>query len=232
MRNGLTVHVVASDCSMSAFVRVKRYSFLPTSRTLGPDDPVIIYLDVPMPTCDPPALRKLLNDHPVWLPYASHPIPSAWLDPVRWPNVYPVHCECLNRSAGLQPLVTALAQHLAGPSPAEITALVIEKEPRLIELEPWIHATCADPWRVRHPRDLERATGTSLTRIKGALSRTPFRRVEHFLTFVRQVAYEQLVAGRHLPRCLAMQLTGISDRSNFRRQLTQAIRACRAVPAR
>jgi hypothetical protein len=60
--------------------------------------------------------------------------------------------------------------------------------------------------------------------VKRTLSGLGFQRVEHFMTYVRWVAFEQILAAHRLRPSLASRLAGITDLSNLKRQLSRARR--------
>jgi hypothetical protein len=82
---------------------------------------------------------------------------------------------------------------------------------------------CAHPWLVRRPRDLADLSHTSLRILKLDCLNLGFTRVEHFIVYVRAIAYEQLVA-RGLSARDARRISGFSDPSNMRRHLRRALR--------
>jgi RND family efflux transporter MFP subunit len=231
MANQLSLHVVAHHSSIlewllkeqaGLFVRVRHHSTLPSRKEMRRGDALVICLDDPSRTFDPRHLLRILNSHEIWLAYSDGAIPACWLDAAHQPNVHVMRCASLERAAGMQALATALAQSLVGPGPAETERLVLAKEPALAPVQPLVRAICEHPWHVRRPIDLAAVSGTSLLQLRRILEPLGFGRVEHFITFIRWVATEQLIVMRHLSREMAEHFSGITDRSNLRRQLKRA----------
>jgi RND family efflux transporter MFP subunit len=228
-----SLHVVAPDRSalvavleerLGRHTRVRHHATLPPVRTLGSADLLVIDLDDGRHSPDPRQLLPLLARLEVWLVYGDCTVSAHWLDAARWPNVHFVHCDEMERAAGLQSLTASLLQRVAGPSSAEIAALVLAREPGLEEVEPLVRAVCEGPWEVRHPAQLAAAAAISLAAVKRTLEALGFDRVEHFITYVRWVVFEQLVGVHRLRVPLARRLAGIGDPSNLRRQMERARR--------
>ena len=228
-----SLHVVAPDHSalvalleenLGRHTRVRHYATLPPVRTLGSADLLVMDLDDGPHSPDPRQLLPFLARLEIWLVCRGRTVSAHWLDAARAPNVHFVHCGGMERAAGLQSLTASLLRHIAGPGSAEIAALVLAREPGLAEVEPLIRAVCEGPWEVRHPAQLGAATTTSLAAIKRTLKPLGFSRVEHFITYVRWVVFEQLIGVHRLRVPLARRLAGIGDPSNLRRQMQRAQR--------
>ncbi|MDP3938066.1 MAG: hypothetical protein Q8R92_08005 [Deltaproteobacteria bacterium] len=228
-----SLHVVAPDRSalvavleerLGRHTRVRHHARPPPVRTLGSADLLVVDLDDGPHSRDPRQLLPVLARLEVWLVYGDCTVSAHWLDAARWPNVHFVYCGEKERAAGLQSLTASLLQRVAGPSSAEIAALVLAREPGLEEVEPLVRAVCEGSWEVRHPAQLAAAAAISLATVKRTLEALGFGRVEHFITYVRWVVFEQLVRVHRLRVPLARRLAGIGDPSNLRRQMERAQR--------
>jgi hypothetical protein len=143
------------------------------------------------------------------------------MDAVRWPGVKLTHRDA---TGGFDAVATALLRRIVGPTGPEIAALVLAREPGLADVAPLVRVVCERAWEVRHPRQLAAALGTRLTTVKRTLAGLGFERVEHFMTYVRWVAFEQITSAHRLRPSHAGRLAGITDLSNLRRQLNRARR--------
>src|SRR6266545_952210 len=231
MTKQVSLHVIAHDCTalaallqerLGSNVRVRRYVAVPPHHAISSGAVMVVYLDSPHTNVDPRRLLPFLDGHDIWLAYGNGKISAEWLDAVRWPNVRFVHCDAMDCEVGVRPLADALVKRVSGPGADEILALVLAKEPSLGGLESLVRALCENPWRVRHPVQLAAAAGNSLLHVRRTLRQRGFHRVEHFITYVRWVIYEQLVVIRRLHSAVAEHLAGITDRSNWHRQLLRA----------
>jgi AraC-like DNA-binding protein len=122
-----------------------------------------------------------------------------------------------------QALTTALLERYAGPLYEIDAGRLLELEPVLRPVEPYVRLVCGHPWLVRRPRDLADLAHCSLRTLKVDCLALGFRRVEHFILYVRAIAYEQLIA-RGLPARDARRLSGFTDPSNMRRHVRRALR--------
>jgi hypothetical protein len=223
-----TVHVVASartslltglEERLGRHARVQHHMALPGAKAVRSTDILVIDLDDAAESPDAPNLLPLLTRLEVWLVAGERAVSPGWLDAVRWPGVKLTHGQ-----EGFDAVASALLRRIEGPTGAEIAALVLAREPGLMEVAPLVRAVCERAWEVRHPRQLAAALGTRLPAIKRTLSGLGFQRVEHFMTYVRWVAFEQIMAAHRLRAPLASRLAGITDLSNLRRQLDRARR--------
>jgi hypothetical protein len=223
-----TVHVVASartslltglEERLERHARVQHHAGLPSPKAVHSADILVIDLDDAPESPDAPNLLPLLTRLEVWLVAGERTVSPSWLDVVRWPGVKLTHSE-----GGVDAVAAALLRRLVGPSGPEIAALVLAREPGLAEVAPLVRAVCERAWELRHPKQLAAALGTRLPAIKRTLAGLGFQRVEHFMTYVRWVAFEQIMAAHRLRAPLASRLAGITDLSNLRRQLNRARR--------
>ena len=223
-----SLHVVARDRitlvallneHLGRRVRVRQYPVLPSPRHLAPGDVLIVALENPDHQPTPRELLPFLDRHDVWLAYGNGSISAQWLEAAHWPHLHFVHCGEMNRAAGMQSLAASLVKQFIGPGSQEIAELVIDRERVLGQAEPLVRAVCEQPWAVRRPCQLASVSGIGFAAVKRQLKQLGFARVEHFITYVRWIAFEQLVAVHGLRPMVAQHLTGIADSSNQRRQV-------------
>ena len=228
-----TVHVVASartrllaglEQRLGRRVRVQHHAGLPGAKAVHASDIVVIDLDDAPDSPDARGLLPLLTRLEVWLVAGERAVSPSWLDAMRWPGVKLIHCDGPERATGFDGVATALQRRIEGPGGPEIAALVLAREPGLADVAPLVRVVCERAWEIRHPRQLATALGTRLPALKRTLHALGFQRVEHFMTYVRWVAFEQIVATHRLRAPLASRLAGITDLSNLRRQLDRARR--------
>jgi hypothetical protein len=235
MSSAPTVHVVASartsllaglEQRLQGHAHVQQHAGLPSPKAVRSTDILVIDLDEAAESPDAATLLPLLTRLEVWLVAGERAVSPGWLDAVRWPGVKLTHSAATGaeQGGGLDAVATALLRRIAGPSGTEIAALVLAREPGLVEVAPMVRVLCERAWEVRHPRQLAAALGTRLTTVKRTLVGLGFERVEHFMTYVRWVAFEQIMAAHRLRAPLASRLAGITDLSNLRRQMSRARR--------
>ena len=229
MSSAPTVHVVASartnllaglEQRLEGHAHVLQHAGLPSPKAVRSTDILVIDLDDAAESPDAATLLPLLTRLEVWLVAGERAVSPGWLDAVRWPGVK------LTEGGGLDAVATALLRRIAGPSGSEIAALVLAREPGLAgeQIAPMVRVMCERSWEVRHPRQLAAAMGLRLVAVKRLLAEIGFERVEHFMTYVRWVAFEQIMAAHRLRAPLASRLAGITDLSNLRRQMGRARR--------
>ena len=233
MSSAPTVHVVASartslvaglEERLGGHARVQHHVGLPAVRAVRASDMLVIDLDDAPDSPDARSLLPLLTRLEVWLVAGERPVSPGWLDAARWPGAKLIHSDAPERAAGFDAVAAALLRRIVGPGGPEIAALVLAREPGLAEVAPLVRLVCERAWEIRHPRQLAAALGTSLAPLKRTLRVLGFARVEHFMTYVRWVAFEQIMAAHRLRAPLASRLAGITDLSNLRRQLDRARR--------
>jgi len=233
-----SLHVVARERTtlvallhehLGRCARICLHTTLPSIRSIGSADVLVVDLDDPSTSPLPDHLLPFLDHHEVWLAYGNGSVAAQWLEAAQWPNLHFVYCDGMNRTAGLQSLVASLMKRLVGPPGDAIAALVVRREPRLRSVEVLVQVVCGGPWKVRHPSQLATAAGMRLTVLKRSLRELGFTRVEHFITYVRWSACEQLVSDCGMRMPVAQQLTGIADASNQRRQLDRLRRGSPSV---
>lgn len=223
-----TLHVVtpaqssltsALEQRLEGHARVRQRDTVPRPRELGTGDLVVLDFDAFPQVVDARELHALLEGgrFEVWLVRSDAAAVPAWFDSRRWASVRIV-------SPAGDELAASILEHLVGPPAAEIARLVLVRERGLGEVEGLVRAVCERPWDVRHPRQLAKVIDMRFLALKHKLKELGFGRVEHFITYVRWVAFEQLVAVHRLRVPLAQRLAGIKDPSNLRRQLERARR--------
>lgn len=218
---GLFSSAVRSALSATADVRV--WEGLPPARAVAATDIVVVDLDPLAGTIDPGRLRSFLTHASLFLVVGDRPIEPEWVELTSNPHVRTIRCGAGARATGSLPIVAELAAKLRGPSAEQVATLVLDPEPALRPLAHLVGTICADPWRVRRPRDLAHLSEGSLAQVKKSCASVGFSRVEHFIICVRAVAYEQLVARSRVPMAVARQLAGLRDVSNLRRHLRRAL---------
>jgi len=228
-----TVHVVASartsllaglEERLGSHARVQHHTRLPGAKAVHSTDILVIDLDDAAESPDAPNLLPLLTRLEVWLVAGDRGVSPSWQDAVRWPGVKLTHCDTAERASGFDTVASGLLRRIVGPTGPEIAALVLAREPGLASVAPLVRALCERSWEIRHPKQLAAALGTRLPALKHSLSGIGFERVEHFMIYVRWVAFEQIMAAHRLRAPLASRLAGITDLSNLRRQLDRARR--------
>ena len=230
-----TVHVVASartgllaglEERLGRHARVQHHTELPGAKAVHSMDILVIDLDDAAESPDAHTLLPLLTRLEVWLMAGERALSPSWQDAVRWPGVRLVRCDNVERAAGFDTVAAALLRRIVGPTGTEIASLVLAREPGLTggNVAPLVRVVCERAWEVRHPKQLAAALGLRLAAVKGMLANLGFERVEHFMTYVRWVAFEQIMAVHRLRAPLASRLAGITDLSNLRRQMSRARR--------
>jgi hypothetical protein len=100
---------------------------------------------------------------------------------------------------------------------------VIERHPSTFAgLEDLIEVLLNDPWGIRKPQDLATTLGIPINVLAVRCRHLGLKRLEHVLTLVRWLAFEQLIGPMGLDVKTALRLVGMRDRSNFRRQWRRA----------
>jgi len=230
-----TVHVVASartsllaglEERLGRHARVQHHVALPGAKAVHSTDILVIDLDDAAESPDAHNLLPLLTRLEVWLVAGERGVGPGWQDAVRWPGVKLTHCDTTERATGFDTVASALLRRIVGPTGTEIAALVLAREPGLTgeEISPMVRVVCERSWELRHPKQLAAALGIRLPALKSSLAQLGFERVEHFMTYVRWVAFEQIMAVHRLRAPLAGRLAGITDLSNLRRQMSRARR--------
>lgn len=164
----------------------------------------------------------------VWLVSGLRAVSPAYLAAAQCARVRVIQAP--PREPGvLETLVaSALLRWLEGPGPPEISQAIIQRESFLRPVAALVTRICEDPWGVRLPRDLAVTTMNTLGALRTQSRAVGFRRIEHFITVVRMLIYEQ-ACRMGAPPGIARGLAGITDLSNWRRQLSRAtVRVTRA----
>jgi membrane fusion protein, multidrug efflux system len=232
------LHVVASRRSPLAAalqkgiggrVRVRLYERGPPVSALDEDDVLVVDLDSLPPSLDVEYVDFVVGKRDVWLVFGDRPVAPDWLAVAHHHGARLVHCDTAEPVDGYESVLVALQERIVGPRGEEITALVLAAEPVLAGFAPLVRAICCRPREMRRPADLAAAVDMTRAAVRRSLSPLGFRRVEHFITMVRYIAFEQLTSKRRVPIGVARRLTGIIDPSNLRRQLARARRGSRGV---
>jgi len=204
-------------------VRLTGWHRAPGPSAVTPNDLVIVDLTTPRDHIEPRSVTALLGLVEVWLVVGVNPVDPGWVDRARHSRVQVIQVGTGADEHVFDALVTALLDRYRGPSWAIDAAHLLVLEPGLRQLERYVAIVCAHPWLVRRPRDLADLSHTSLRILKLDCLNLGFTRVEHFIVYVRAIAYEQLVA-RGLSARDARRISGFSDPSNMRRHLRRALR--------
>lgn len=229
-----TVHVVASartslltglEERLGKQARVQHHTTLPGAKAVHSTDILVIDLDEAPEFPDAANLLPLLTRLEVWLVAGERGV-AGWEDAMRWPGVKVTHCDAMERAAGYDTVASSLLRRIVGPTGQEIADLVLASEPGLTgaNVAALVREVCERSWELRHPKQLASALGLRLPAVKETLAELGFERVEHFMTYVRWVAFEQIMAVHRLRAPQASRLAGITDLSNLRRQMSRARR--------
>jgi len=146
--------------------------------------------------------------------------------------------DALNRQLGTDArrasecaLAAELSSRLGSPSAEVVAAGLAERCAEFRGLGALVAAVLGAPSRVRRPVDLALEAGVSRKSLLASCRAAGFGRVEHFICAVRVAAWEALVEEHALSRAEALNLVGVRDLSNFRRQAARAGLRLPASPA-
>ncbi len=104
-------------------------------------------------------------------------------------------------------------------SPLQVAELVVKQNPRLRDLEDLVGTVLRFSWQVRKPSDLAFRASIQHSILQARCISLGLKRVEHFITLVRWLAFGILTSIERMSARRARLVVGISDPSNFRRQL-------------
>jgi hypothetical protein len=226
-----TVHVVSlrrtailrtALFDLAERVHIRYWGTVPGRADVHPTDVLVVDLLDATSAIRPAAVVALADRATLWLATGEAQIDPAWLDIATRSDVAIVHCDPKRPGNVFEPVAAALRAYLVGPSTDRLATLTLGREPFLAPAAHLVRAVCSAPWSVRRPSDLARMVGTSLEHVRRTCFLLGFSRVEHFITCVRMIALEELVAGQRLPHHLARRQVGLGDPSNMRRQLQRA----------
>jgi RND family efflux transporter MFP subunit len=198
--------------------RIERSDTLPR---VAPDLLIVDLADAPS-ALDGTMVQPLARRCEVWLVVGQKAIPPAWLSLVAQSAVRIVPCDREACADGFRPLTRAVMRWLDTPRGKDLTALVLEAEPKFEAVAPLVRALCEDPVGIRHPSDLATAVGLPLGVVKRQCRALQFTRVEHVITAVRALGYQAALGTLKLAPRLASRLVGIRDWPNHHRQLERA----------
>jgi hypothetical protein len=156
------------------------------------------------------------------LAISEAPVDSRWLAIAAHPGVRTVYCGSGPKGSGVRQLTRAVTSAIHELPLSDFSQLVLDGEPLLCPLEGLVRIICQGPWDVRRPNALAMAAGLPLRTVRQECRKLGFTRIEHFIVCVRAVAYEQLIAQKHVPPSVAARATGFDDWSNARRQIRRA----------
>ena len=174
----------------------------------------------PPPGMQPP---QICDDADIWyvvLVSRSQSLPIPWVRFCRSRKVELLSVDVGNGSDRSYRLLTDVLGRLAGSLNHEsLSRELVRENPRLTAYEDLVCAVLRHPWHVREPVDLARTTGIFPEALKVRCEALHLRRVEHFITLVRWLGFELLTRVEGMSARHARLVVGISDPSNFRRQL-------------
>jgi len=157
----------------------------------------------------------------VFLAVGGTPVDPGWIE-VATRTSLRVFVEGLDRQHGCwSDLAGAVCMELDSSPTPSLAALVLERYPEWETAAHMVSAICDHPWQIRHPRDLIRASPLTGPELRALCAGLGFARIEHFITLVRSAALGVLADSR-VVGFAAREIAGISDASNFRRQVRRA----------
>jgi hypothetical protein len=161
--------------------------------------------------------------HMVLVTTRGAPVPTwtGWALP---PPTMIVSCNRAAPGYGFGRAAVAVARLVGAPSAAQLTREIVEARPRLGLLADLLRAVCEDPWVVRRPRDLAASAGVNRNDIVRRCERAGFARAEYFIAIARAELFRCLMECHGRRPMAACQLSGIGDRTNFRRVVARAKR--------
>ena len=201
-------------CDMG--VEVRGTTHIPALRWRAEQTLVVVDLSDPPAGNPPPSLQEG-SIHYLLVVDRQRPVAFPWVEFAKSETVQLVS---ITRDSAdpFAPLIAALERMDTRLSPRVLTEAIIQREQRLWGLEDLVSAVLSKPWRVRLPTDLAVCVHTSRSRIHMRCEAIGLKRVEHFITLVRCVAFEVLTGIHRMPAKRARVIAGIGDPSNFRRQ--------------
>ena|SRR5437867_397552 len=208
--------------AVSRNVRLTAWERVPAPSAVAAADLVIVDLTVDRNPVQPRSITALLDLVEVWLVVGVTAVDPGWVDRARHPRVRVIQIGTGGESHVYDALITALLERYRGLTWSVDPGRLLAFEPGLVPLGRYITVLCAHPWLVRRPRDLADLSHISLHTLKLECLELGFNRVEHFIIYVRALAYEQLVA-RGLSARDARRISGFSDPSNMRRHVRRAL---------
>ena len=146
----------------------------------------------------------------------SDNVPATWLPVVAHTHVRVLLVDC---ALSVTPIISWLERDVLGPSTSDLTATLLTLDRSLQEVEPLVATVVARPWQVRRPLDLAYWSGASRAQLRLACLAAGFARVEHFILYVRWLAYSCLRRTSGVASWRVRLAVGVGDESNFRRQV-------------
>lgn len=217
---GLTTALVEA---LRRNVRLVECERAPGPSAVAVNELVIVDLTATHSPVQPQTVTALLDRVEVWLAVGVAPVDPGWVDRARHARVRVIRVGTGGAGHLYDALISGLLERYRWPTCQIDAVRILTLEPSLRPAEPYVAVLCAHPWLVRRPRDLADVAHTSLRTLKLDCLALGFTRIEHFIIYVRAIAYEQLVA-RGLSSRDARRLSGFSDPSNMRRHLRRAMR--------
>jgi hypothetical protein len=204
----------------SAMVEVRHVLKAPMGRTHHEQSVVVIDLIHPPAGLQPPLYSADGKVFYVLLVARDQSVALPWVEFRRSGTVEFASVD----SAGLserrfRPLVALLSRLTENVGPERLATVLIARNPWLKDCGDLVCTTLAQPWRIRDPIDLARAIGMLESALRVRCEALGLKRIEHFVTLIRWLAFENLTCVEEMSAKRARLVVGIADPSNFRRQL-------------
>ena len=227
----MTVHVVADSRTgvLAALAKacrepggVSHWQAAPRCASVASGDAIVVDLvDLPRGVrCL--EVAPLADSAAVFVLSGEGTVDAGWLALIADGAAHLVQCDDGSRRNGYGVVTSALTAFLGGPAPDDLAKCVMGCEPAFKGLGDLVTAVCRDPAHVRKPADLARAARIDLDFVKRLCQAMGYRCVEHFLCAVRLAIHDCLVAHFGLHSSAGWARVGVTDRSNFQRQLARA----------
>lgn len=201
-----------------AWMELRTTTRLPPAREKQEQDVVVIDLLYPSPGLCPPNATKDHGRLYVLVVARQQSIPVAWVEFAILGSVELLTIEP-NSLKPFAPVAAAVERLRGRAPPPQVAGEVVMRNPCLRDLEDLVSTVLSFPWQIRQPRDLAFRAGIQRSVLRAQCARIGLQRVEHFITLVRWLAFEFLTGTREMSAGRARVVVGISDPSNFRRQL-------------
>jgi len=198
---------------------VKRVTAPPVGRENQEQAIAILDLSHPPGRLEPPPVAGRSRTAYIVVMAEGQSVPVRWVNFLRLPMVEVITVGEGPSTLRYGGISTILARHRGDLSPERLAQLLVARERWLESFADLVTVIFGAPWTIRDPCDLARATGTLEWVLRERCEAGGFRRVEHFITIVRRLGMELLTSVEHMRTSRARTMVGISDPSNFRRQL-------------
>ena len=214
--------VLALGALLSDKVRV-RWGFDVPSRVDSSIGAVVIDLTGQRPPDWTQRISALTRRADAWLLLGDNEIPSAYLALAQCRRIRLLHLPTDQGPKQDRVVAAALVNWFYPSDQRDIGEAIVDREPSLGPVRGLVSIICNDPWRIRLPRDLAVATHSSLRAVRSLSRSVGFRRVEHLITAVRLLMYEE-ASCKGASSGEARRIAGIVDLSNWKRQVSRVRR--------